>query len=368
MLADLGDAPADRTQALTLAGLALADLPSERVRPETVNVVIPPMIELLTSNPPLVIPSLRHRLGLALGAVGDPRIYPGAAPAVVRVPQGAFRMGTRYEDSAKLEAQNASPWGGEMAPDQTVLVSEFEIGKFLVTNAEFREFWDPEGDNGYERRQYWSHDGWRWRQGMRDAYTDPTVMDHDSKRRPADRRHQPYFWDWPDFNGDNQPVVGVTWYEAEAYCNWLGEKTGWQYRLPTEAEWEKAARGAQSWLWPWGNTWDAEKCNSAESQFGAPTPVGMYPDGASPYGALDMVGNVWEWCGDWWDADLYENRKAYDLRDPTGPASGRVKVVRGGACDLDRRFCRTSLRGQGRRPVLFLDALGFRVVRPLSVA
>ena len=100
---------------------------------------------------------------------------------------------------------------------------------------------------------------------------------------------------------------------------------------------------------------------------GAPTPVGMYPDGAAPSGALDMVGNVWEWCGDWWGHALYENRKGQDLRDPMGPISGNSKVMRGGAWNYGRGLCGVTSR-DGFAPANFFDFLGFRVVRPPSVS
>ena len=94
----------------------------------------------------------------------------------------------------------------------------------------------------------------------------------------------------------DHPVVFVSWEDAVAYCQWFSKGTGLIYRLPTEAEWEKAARGVDGRLYPWGNQWDDRRCNTFESGLNDTTPVGAYPDGASPYGLLDLVGNVWEWC------------------------------------------------------------------------
>ena len=99
----------------------------------------------------------------------------------------------------------------------------------------------------------------------------------------------------PPLDKQDHPVVYVSWDDAVAYCHWLSKTTGLVYRLPTEAEWEKAARGPDGRTYPWGNHWDGRRCNSPESGLNETTPVEAYPDGAGPYGLLDMVGNVWEW-------------------------------------------------------------------------
>src|SRR5262249_56725196 len=103
-------------------------------------------------------------------------------------------------------------------------------------------------------------------------------------------------WADPLYNADNQPVVGISWYEAVAYCRWLSAATGREFYLPSEAEWEKAARGLHGLIYPWDNEWRSGRCNSSEASIGRPSPVGSFPAGASPYGALDMAGNVSEWC------------------------------------------------------------------------
>ena len=100
----------------------------------------------------------------------------------------------------------------------------------------------------------------------------------------------------PPGGKEDHPVVNVSWHDAVAYCRWLAELTGKPYRLPTEAEWEKAARGTDARIYPWGDRWDETRCNSAEGGIGDTMSVEAYPKGASPYGLLDMAGNVWEWC------------------------------------------------------------------------
>ena len=106
--------------------------------------------------------------------------------------------------------------------------------------------------------------------------------------------------DWPKSHYHEMlsqyPVVNVSWHDALAYCRWLSTASGQPYRLPTEAEWEKAARGPAAQTYPWGNEFDKTRCNTCESGMGRATPVDAYPTGASPYGVMDLVGNVWEWC------------------------------------------------------------------------
>jgi formylglycine-generating enzyme required for sulfatase activity len=160
-------------------------------------------------------------------------------------------------------------------------------------------------------------------------------------------------------------VVNVSWDDALAYCRWLSQVSGQSITLPSEAQWEKAARGDKDKrAYPWGDTWNKTKCNTAELGLGDTTPVGIFPEGASPYGCLDMAGNVWEWT-----------RSAYH-EYPYDPADGRedlngtdvLRVLRGGSWFIHGDGARVP--GRGRYYPLYRDDTdGFRVmVAPISQA
>jgi formylglycine-generating enzyme required for sulfatase activity len=171
-------------------------------------------------------------------------------------------------------------------------------------------------DGGYGDPKWWSEAGWKWR-------TDNSVS-------------APELWSNVKWNAPNKPVVGVAYWEAEAFAAWAGG------RLPTEREWEAAARGNDGRRYPWGDTWRDGICNSSEANLGETTPVGMFPGSHDPdVGLVDMAGNVWEWCSDKW---------------------GSVRVIRGGSWSFVAWGCRSAYR-YGYDPVYRYYGLGFRLAR-----
>ena len=220
----------------------------------------------------------------ALGRAGDPRLARDNPARWVAIPAGTFLMGAQKSDRAKPNYDDGA-YDDEL-PVHQVELDAYRIGRYPVTVSEYEEFVNHDG---YADRRWWE-DG-RFRQF----------------ETPEDWAKQVEF--------PNRPVVGVSWFEAMAYCAWAG------CRLPTEAEWERAARGSDGRRFPWGSEpADASRLNYARN-VGRPTPVGVYPLGATPEGVHDLAGNVWEWCLDWFGKDAYKDSAR---RNPGAPRMARA--------------------------------------------
>jgi formylglycine-generating enzyme required for sulfatase activity len=251
----------------------------------------------------------------------------------VWVPAGSFLMGTDAAAIQELLAMNPPAWvqrefASEQPQHEVRLTAGYWIDKYEVTNQAFQAFIDA---GGYTTQAYWSEAGWQWL-----SQQSPDSLSRSCMGEAADR-----------------PRRCVTWYEAEAYARWRGG------RLPTEAEWEFAARGPQSLIYPWGNEFDSQLCNVVDSQ--GPVAVGSYPGGASWVGALDMAGNAMEWVQDWLDVNYYKQDVSVD---PTGPASGRIKIEKGGWWGSNQFVARAAYRHYEDPPVYSDEHIGFRIVSP----
>ena len=210
----------------------------------------------------------------------SPACQPIPTPEMVEIPGGWFAMGS---DAGRSSNQ----------PTHQVYLDAFAIGRTEVTNAAFQKYVSATG----RTPQVWQDRG------------------------------QP--------GAPNEPVAGILWREAQAYCEWTG------MRLPTEAEWEKAARGTDERIYPWGDIWNPLRANTLESNTGGPTLVGSYPEGASPYGALDMAGNLAEWVADYFDPLYYTHSP---VSNPTGPTIVLDHGLRGGSWDSPTEHAVTYFR------------------------
>ena len=254
-----------------------------------------------------------------------------AAPDLARIPAGDFLMGAADAEE-------------DERPVHRVYVSEFFIGRFPVTHDEYARFVRATGYPAPAIRglPLVAAGG---RDGLFKELAAPYVWNHNE----------------PPAGHGSHPIVLVRYDDALAYCRWLTEVAGRAFRLPTEAEWEKAARaGADGWRYPWGDDIDESRCHflgdpAGKRQRGT-RPTGTYPPNA--YGLYDVAGNVWEWVSDWYSPEYYGSGEA---RDPRGPASGNMRIVRGGSwVNADVAMLRCAYRHKVP-PDTYAYSVGFRV-------
>lgn len=298
--------------------------------------------------------SERVKAGALLGNLGDPR--PGVCDLrlqMVEFAGGEFQIGiTEAEHEVIIEqekannlANQARDWYGASLNTATTQVRPFWLARFPVTNAQYQEFIKA---GGYEAdKEWWSVAGRGW---LRQT-----------------RRAAPAFWEDSRFGKTrlNHPVSGVTWHEAMAFCTWLTGRLadGYIYCLPSEVEWEYAARGAGRRVYPWGNDQlNGERANY-DGDHGGTSAVGCFPAGATPEGLLDLAGNVWEWTR--------SEYKSYPY-DPDDGREGGTELVkepftlRGGSWGYDPINFRAAYRSYGT-PDFHYRFIGFRLARHLSV-
>jgi sulfatase modifying factor 1 len=241
---------------------------------------------------------------------------------MVYVQAGKFMMGTDAKDITAMLEKNKewkAKWFATEGPKHEVELSGYWVYKYEVTVAQYKKFC---------------------------AVT---------------KRKMPKLFPWVT---DNHPIINVTWEDADDYARWAKAK------LPTEAQWEKAARGTDGRIYPWGNDWANDNCNNYGSKYqikpndeknkeNKTTVVGKCPQSASQYGAQDMAGNAWEWCRDWYDADYYKTSPA---KNPQGPDDGEMKVMRGGSWGSYAISVRCANRHSDLPDLTYVDSGGFRCV------
>jgi formylglycine-generating enzyme required for sulfatase activity len=345
-------------EGLLLTGTCLAEIQDEALKGALQGQVQTALRDLmLQTDQPLK--DMRLLAGDLLGRLDDPRPDVHCpVPFMVPVPGGTCRLGSTPAQVERWNKEGSTTWYNNELPQHEVILPTFSISKYPVTNVQFRRFREAKG---YERQEFWTPQGWAWRRGEYEPDLS-YIADEDLRRRVKEwldqrkQRDKPFFWDTQPWNLSNRPVVGVTWFEAAAYCQWLSQETGTQYRLPTEAEWEYAARGSSSWEWPWGDTFDPARANTSESDLGQTSPVGLFPGGETWCGAQDMAGNVWEWCRSLYKPYPY---RADDSRED--PQAAGARVLRGGSWSGDQGLARCAFR-VGGSPADFLGDIGFRVV------
>ncbi|MCC6904472.1 MAG: SUMF1/EgtB/PvdO family nonheme iron enzyme [Anaerolineae bacterium] len=274
--------------------------------------IVPRVVQELAQlvNNGYLSPSERAAASDVLGRLGDPR--PGVCsrlPEMQRIPGGAFELGGQH-----------------------ITVKPFHMSRYPITNAQFRAFLE----DGYRDPRFWTPEGLDWR------------------KRSENRGSMAYD---PNWGVANRPVSGVTWYEAIAYTNWLSDKTGQRFRLPTEAEWEFAAAGTEGRRYPLGNRAKDDSANIRETTIGHTTGVGIFPEDRTPDGLYDMTGNVWEWCSSLALDYPYKTDNRHENLNTKG-----ARIMRGGCYDSPKRTIH-SIQRHVIAPETQMPFNGFRVAK-----
>jgi len=340
---------ADRGRNVVLAGEALADVGESGTDRGSAAAVVARLAQVMQDRETPA--PIRRDAGHLLGRLGwEPE---GGLDVWVEIPTGPFLYG---DDDDR---------------ERRVIHTPYRISAYPVTNKLFARFVET---GGYERQECWSAEGWAWRSGTYDSQS-PDWLQNWLSNRPPEKRDRPYWWGDERLASPLCPVVGVSWFEAEAYCRWLALEAGLDPdgldapRLPTEEEWERAVRGTDGREYPWGEEWQRTRLNCAGWWAGyefpddekwskwlgsdefkeaspSPTAVVTFPEGANPAGLWDGAGNVWEWTCSWY-------------------VEGETRALRGGSWLFSRRDARCAYRSS-TPPDDFDYNNGFRVVFPGS--
>lgn len=340
----------------------------------------------------------------------DPRFRKGRGsagtylmPPMVNIPSGTYKVGTNQKLNLQYRLDKSDPQNIDVItdnneyPQHPIDLKAFLIGEFPVTNAEYQHFINA---GGYTDKKYWKGDKiWKpwisqggvsdelWEQELskleevqilaqKPELIDKLLRNHiitdkqaariverarmepDDLRKRLEEEHpkghikEPRFWADSKFNNPLQPVVGISWYEAKAYCRWLSQQTGLAYQLPTEFEWEAAARGDDERPYPYGDDFKPYLCNTEDSHIQHTTPVDAYVNGKSPFGCMDMCGNSCDWT--------LNTLKSYEGTDETPYENPYQYILRGGSWYNSSLYARTTSRYHRSR----FDRLpntGFRV-------
>ena len=292
--------------------------------PKNMDISLEKIPTTIPASDPVIIPAFTEIAAPPVDTVPPTILLPTMLP----IPGGTFTMGSADDDKDASDNEK---------PAHQVRVADFELGKYEVTIEEYLAFCDETKSNYPE-----------WLEPGSDYNVETGTSDY-YKQKGMSRANKKH------------PITGVSWNNAVAYCDWLTKKTGQQYRLPSEAEWEYAARGGQAWkkdnfTYAGSNNIDEvawyDKNSDSKTQ-----PVGQKKP--NQLGLYDMSGNVWEWCADWYSSDYYQKSPA---SNPAGPSSGSYRVLRGGSWYSHPQFCRVAVRS-GNAPGNRGNYLGFRLAR-----
>ncbi len=419
LAAAMADDPAAFVRGVMATNLALAGRAAAQpeLRPRLPEALLDELRWALVHRSRDVEADLRERIacGYAVGDLGDSRFErregPYGAylmPPLVAISGGVYPIGG--DDPIEWTSLGELLSNSAHVPRHTVTLAPFLIGQFSVTNAEWACFMDA---GGYDDERWWdTPDGRRWRRGemanesakssglywrarflaesalleqmvaegrmagseSAERWRGWMVLDDESFEATlqqfcrARRETEPRFWRDGRYNHPSQPVVGVCWYEARAYCAWLAAQTGQAVRLPTEVEWEAAAGGRDGRRYPWGEDWNRLRANTYETRVKRTSPVGAFAEGDTPEGVADLAGNIIEWTtslfGEVSNSEDVEYRYPYvgtDGREDAEAGQSNCRVMRGGGWNAPSAIVRVVFRGLVR-PDAAQNPSGFRVL------